>query len=42
MRDEIALDIDAFVRDAYVQRRRNAIDDGHQPNEDADDGRRAP
>lgn len=37
MLDEIALDKYSFIRDAYLQRRRNAIYDGNPPEERFDD-----
>lgn len=40
--DEGSLDKYAFTRDAYLQRRRNAIYDGNPPEEPADAGSKAP
>ena len=34
--DEVALDKYSFARDAFLQRRRNAIFDGDPPEEDAE------
>jgi phospholipid-binding lipoprotein MlaA len=34
MLDEVALDAYSFTRDAYLQRRRNAVYDGNPPDED--------
>ena len=40
--DEVALDKYSFTRDAFLQRRRNAVFDGNPPDVDADDKPAAP
>ena len=36
--DEVALDKYSFARDAFLQRRRNAVYDGNPPDKESDAG----